>query len=242
MAQSIYPNYLRENVYAGTYCEIAMESYFQAKQLHNVIKKHNYIVSSIHDIFTMDKYSIITIVFSAMCLEAFINDYAAACLGDSDFYENFDKLSTISKLQLIAKFIWNDDLDKGQAYYCRLKRLFKERDAIVHSKSHLSKYQGMTEVEFKQYVSQNTERADNVGYDEDAFDKDEVDTVIRTALDSLKAIYDIAKLFDAHDSNVHAVSKLIRPNGVRWGEATEKQYKSVVLPALGIKVEKKNEI
>ena len=138
--------------------------------------------------------------------------------------------------------VWNDDLDKGQAYYCRLKRLFKERDAIVHSKSHLSKYQGMTEVEFKQYVSQNTERADNVGYDEDAFDKDEVDTVIRTALDSLKAIYDIAKLFDAHDSNVHAVSKLIRPNGVRWGEATEKQYKSVVLPALGIKVEKKNEI
>ena len=242
MAQSIYPNYLRENVYAGTYCEIAMESYYEAKQLHDIIKKHNYISSSIHDIFTMDKKAIITVAFSAMCLEAFINDYAAACLGDSDFYENFDKLSTISKLQLIAKFIWKDDLDKSQAYYCKLKRLFKERDAIVHSKSRLSKYQGMTEAEFKQYVNQKPERADYVGYDEDAFDKDEVDKVIRTASDSLKAIYDIAKLFDAHDSNVHAVSKLIRPNGVRWGEATEKQYKSVVLPSLGIKVEKKNEI
>lgn len=238
MTKAIYPQHLRENFYAGTYCEIAMESYYQAKKLHDIIKKEHYILSSVHDIFDMDKKSIITVVFSAMCLEAFINDYAAACLGDPDFYDNFDKLSTISKLQLIAKFIWKDDLDKSQAYYCRLKRLFKERDAIVHSKSHLAKYQGLTEDEFKQYVSQKLERADNVGYEDDTFKKEEIDQVIKTALDSLKAVYDIAKLFDAHDSNVYAVSRLIHPKGVYWGETAEKQYKSVVLPALGIKVEK----
>lgn len=242
MAQVIYPNYLRENFYAGTYCEIAMESYYQAKAFHDIIKKEGYVFSSIHDVSQMDKRAIVTVVFSAMCIEAFVNDYAAACLGDSDFYDNFDKLSTISKLQLIAKFIWVDELDKSQACYCRLRRLFKERDAYVHSKSRLSKYQGMTDEEFKQYVSERPERMDNVGYEDDSFEKDEIDRIIMSALDALKAIYDVAKLFDAHDSGIYAVEKLIHPNGVYWGGGSERQYKAVVLPALGIKVEKKNEV
>ena len=125
MADAIYPNSFRINYFANTYCEMAMESYYNAKDLYLQIKKDNYVGERIHELVGMEKQVISAVVFSAMCIESFFNDYSAACLGDVEFYDNFDKLSTISKFQLIAQFILKKEIDKSKSYYSRLKLLIK---------------------------------------------------------------------------------------------------------------------
>ena len=70
-----------------------MESYYNATASYKQIKEAEYSWDYYGEYDSMNKSVVSTIVFSAMAIEAFINDYAAACLGDLDFYDNFDKLS-----------------------------------------------------------------------------------------------------------------------------------------------------
>ena len=58
----------------------------------------------------MNDYHII-IVFSAMTLEAFINDYLAVCLTDDFYYANFDKLTNYAK--------------NGDTLFNRMERYFR---------------------------------------------------------------------------------------------------------------------
>ena len=177
-----------------------------------------------------------------MCVESFLNNYAAACLGDSDYYENFDRLSAIGKFQLIAKFILRTDIEKGNAYYSYLKQLFKNRDAYVHNKSRKAKYQGMSEDEFEEYQNFIQNSIDEEQYEEPTFSAEEVASSIREARDALKAIKEMAIFFDKFDSEAYAFVKLFHPNGLVWGHPSERRYKAVVFPLLGIKVDEKNEV
>ena len=94
MAERIYPEGARNNILAGMYCEIAMEAYFHATKYYQIIRENNYSAFSGYELSEMNKYIVKTVVFSAMSIESFLNDYAAACLGDSEFYSNFDKSRT----------------------------------------------------------------------------------------------------------------------------------------------------
>ncbi|MBS7309978.1 MAG: hypothetical protein KIG70_02190, partial [Treponema sp.] len=47
----------------------------------------------------------IVVVFSAMTLEAFVNDYLAVCLSDDFFYSNLDKLNIKQKIEVIYNII-----------------------------------------------------------------------------------------------------------------------------------------
>ena len=105
MAKPIYPHCGRVDNFSLIYCEMAMEAYYHASQMLDEIKKKNY--SAIEGAIEWDalgKDVIKTVAFSAMTIEAFFNDYAAACLGDSEFYGSFDQLSPISKFELISVF------------------------------------------------------------------------------------------------------------------------------------------
>ena len=97
MAENIYPEGARNNMLAGMYSEIAMEAYFHATKYYRVIRENDYSAFVGYELSELNKYIVKTVVFSAMSIESFLNDYAAACLGDSEFYSNFDKLSTIGK-------------------------------------------------------------------------------------------------------------------------------------------------
>ena len=234
MGRDIYPNLSRKNYLAGIYAEIAMQSYYNAHNLYEDIKKNNYNCNDFYQLSEMEKQVISTVVFSAMCIESFFNNYAASCLGDAEFYDNFDKLSTISKFQLIAKFILKMDIDKSKAYYSRLKQLIRCRDNYVQNKSKLSKFQGLSEdeygkiKEFREYIDEKLMEC--------TLPKVDIDNTFKEAYNALKAIYDIAFLFDLYDSNIQAVTRLFQPYGIVYGEVLERKFKTVVFKDLGIKV------
>lgn len=132
----IYPECTRINTLSSIYSEVAIENYIDINNLYDELQKEeewSHLFLSL--IKEFEKKMIITVVFAAMALEAFFNNYAAACLGDDEFYDSFDKLSVINKFELIVKFIIKTDIDKSQAYYYHLKILQKDRNGFVHSKS-----------------------------------------------------------------------------------------------------------
>lgn len=136
MGAGIYPHDARSNCLAGKYCELAMDHYYNALMLFEKIKEQKYHESTIWDFFALQDQIIVTTVFAGMSLESFFNDYASACLGDEEFYSNFDKLDVKSKFILIAKFILKAEVDKSKSYYSHLVSLIKKRNSFVHNKSY----------------------------------------------------------------------------------------------------------
>lgn len=232
----MYPEGLRKNCFAGMYCDIAMESYFNAVKALEVIRENKY--SSVHsacEYIEMNKNVVKTIVFSAMAIESFLNDYAAACLGDSEFYDKFDKLSTMSKLQLIAKFILKSEIDKKQSYYSYIKSLFKQRDSYVHNKSkqeHWEKYSSLEE--FLNEFEQNAEEFKETDF---TYNKEEIEEDYRSALNALKAVKELAIYFDENETTKRALGTMFSPLGLLCGSEKEKEYKKKVFDDLNITVD-----
>lgn len=239
MAEYIYPNgEIRRNYMARMYCEMALEGYYDASLFHDKIVKSGYSYDEIDTLDDMNKRVVATIVFSAMAIEAFINDYAAACLGDSDFYDNFDRLSVLSKFELIARFILKSDIDKGKAYYYYLKTLIKQRDAYVHSKSLHVPFPDTSENDSESY----NYALEHGGVEIPLLDKQELEKDFRSARDALKAIKEFADYFDRHDHGAYAVPKLFGPSPALFVPGKEGKYKKHAFSMLGINVRDYSEI
>lgn len=234
MAEEFYPrDFARQNCLASFYSEIAMESYVNAHILYNEIKKDDYRGENLYKLCKMQKQVISTVVFSAMCIESFLNDYAASCLGDDEFYDNFDKLSAISKFQLIAQFILKTEIDKSKSYYFRLKELFRNRDSYVHNKSSDAEIYGYSEDEYEMFNAFREEF--EAGLIDSNLSKTETDNDFRQALNALKAVYELATFFDFRDSNIKAVIRLFGPHCIDYDEEPEQKVKKIVFEDLGIK-------
>lgn len=241
MAEHIYPDGARNNMLAGMYSEIAMEAYFHATKYYQIIRENNYSAFSGYELSEMNKYIVKTVVFSAMSIESFLNDYAAACLGDSEFYSNFDKLSAVSKFQLIAKFILKSKVEKDKKYYFYLKTLFTLRDSYVHNKSTSFDTEGYATLEeYLDYVQE--EYKEELSEEAWCFNKDEIDTDYRGAINALNAIKEIALYFDKNDASQIAMRRFFNPFGLQAGSEKEKEYKTMVFSQLGIKVDENYEI
>lgn len=80
------------------------------------------------------------IVFSAMCFESAIYDYAADHLGDSYVQEHFDKLDILSKWVVVPRLVVGYEIQKDRAPYGALKSLIAARNRLVHSKSEPIKF------------------------------------------------------------------------------------------------------
>lgn len=233
MAKPIYPHCGRVDNFSLIYCEMAMEAYYHASQMLDEIKKKNY--SAIEGAIEWDalgKDVIKTVVFSAMTIEAFFNDYAAACLGDSEFYGSFDQLSPISKFELIAKFILEAQIDKSKSYYSQLKKLIARRNLYIHNKSKAATFGYATLEE----ALETQRRFEQVMDKEPKIEKQGLKSELNEALDALKAVRDIARFFDQHDTNVYAIRQLFRMHSMNNADSYE-QYKRFALKALQIKME-----
>lgn len=241
MAEHIYPEGARNNMLAGMYSEIAMEAYFHATKYYRVIRDKQYSAFAGYELSEFNKYIVQTVVFAAMSIESFLNDYAAACLGDSEFYSNFDKLSAVSKFQLIAKFILKSKVEKDKKYYFYLKTLFTLRDSYVHNKSTSFNTEGYATLEeYLDYAQE--EYKEELSEDAWCFNKDEIDTDYRGATNALNAIKEIALYFDKNDASQIAMRRFFNPFGLQAGSEKEKEYKSMVFSELGIKVDENYEI
>lgn len=76
-----------------------------------------------------------SILFSALCVEAGINDYAAWQLGDNYFNSHFSNMDVVSKWVVVPNLVTGRSLDKSKAAYQALVRLIKSRNSLVHNKS-----------------------------------------------------------------------------------------------------------
>ena len=86
------------------------------------------------------EYSIISIIFSALTLEASMNDIGITCLG-KEFFEELDQLNLCRKYLLFAKLLSKEGetFDKSKEPYEKLKTLSKLRNDLVHYKSFFEK-------------------------------------------------------------------------------------------------------
>ncbi len=209
MPKLMSPKYARKNYMAGTYSEIAMEALYKADGLYKKIQEENYSANSFEHMDEFEKQIVIAVVFSAMCIESFFNDYAATELGDDEFYDNFDKLSTISKFQLIAKFILKTKIDKSESYYGFLKVLIKNRDSYVHNKSKGVQMYMYSEEEAKEFFDAFIENASE--YVDEPHFKSEIDSCFQQAVDAMKAVRDIAIFFTEKTKRYDSLSFLLRP-------------------------------
>jgi hypothetical protein len=191
---------------ANDYVSIALKNYSEMKEKYETLRLQDTDLDAIFDYNLIYQKRIIATGFSQMAIEAFVNDYAAACLGDNEFYDNFDKLSVDGKLQLVSTFIINDRLNKNSVMYANIKALKRQRNEFIHSKSYILEESEMKNCSMKEeeYYLSYDERI-NITY-KNLLEriKDDLDEVKK----AVKALIDIANYFDSHDENVLATLEL----------------------------------
>lgn len=79
-------------------------------------------------------HQVTAIVFQAMAVEAFINEYIYLRLGKS-YFESVDKLSPLDKILIACKMITGKDFPKDRKAYLLLKTIIKLRNELVHFKA-----------------------------------------------------------------------------------------------------------
>ena len=131
---------MRHDCNATPYCEIAMESFYDAMCLYDTMKKAKWFLDPTTDKRMperMRRKAITAVVFSAMSAEAFINDYLAVRLGDEVFFEQFhnSKYHYYDKLGIIMLDILKKWDYKRLAWYWDVRKLFELRNDYVHSAS-----------------------------------------------------------------------------------------------------------
>jgi len=75
------------------------------------------------------------IIFGAMCLEAFIYDYAAHNFSDTYVKKYLDKLNLKAKWVIIPKLVTGKDFPTDSQAFQGLQKLIEERNKLVHHKS-----------------------------------------------------------------------------------------------------------
>jgi len=83
----------------------------------------------------MFEYRVIATIFGALCLEAFIYDYAAIHFSDTHARKYLEKVGFISKWVIIPKLVTGSDFPTDSQAFELLLKLNKERDRLVHAKS-----------------------------------------------------------------------------------------------------------
>lgn len=125
----------------GFYYEIARENYVRYFELKKEASSLQFedpldMEASMFEIRTnQDKCALITICFSAMCVEAFIYDYAARHMSDSYVQKYLDRLDLAGKWVVIPKLVTGKEFPRSSNAFNSLKFLIKMRNKLVHFKS-----------------------------------------------------------------------------------------------------------
>lgn len=196
------------------YCEMAVNAYYCAERLDKMTVSDEDINDLLTKYRSIYKLSITAVVFSAMCIEAFLNDYAAACLGDDNFYGKLEKRPTICKLEHITKKLLKTEIDESKPYYSGVIALIENRNKCVHPKS------------------RGIDVKASLNSDFDITKYIELDLNINNAENALKAVRDLAYFFDEHDANIHAIQEIFNLDSASNGNKTIE----FITSKLGIKV------
>ena len=132
--------------YYSDYAKIALENYTIIEQLLaerkvidekiNSTKHYPKEVYEWADTFIkINRYSRIVVIFCALSLEAFINDYAINRTSKSYLKNYLDKLDLYSKWVVIPRLLTGSQLDTGAQPMQDLDWLITQRNRLVHFKT-----------------------------------------------------------------------------------------------------------
>ena len=219
-----------------TYIEIALENYYEALEIQQNIIDDNYEINDNYLLRMLDKKIMVTIFFSSMALESYLNNYISGCVGDKNYYNIYEKLSWIEKFHLIVQFIYHKEFEKDHVCFTLIKKLEKMRNDLVHNKPKYLQLENTWSLEeIEQF--QNSEEYQEYLQHIMKYDKTEVDDLIRIGFDALRTVAEFARFLDNNDTNVQATIDLFWPTLIGKADIVEKA-KSRIYPKLGIKLVK----
>jgi len=105
-----------------------MSGAFATKDIESLKKLYN-------EMITQAKLSIQSFTFGAMCLEAFIYDYAAHNFSNTYVDKYLDKLDLIGKWVIIPQLVTGKKFPRECQAFEHLALLIRERNHLVHFKS-----------------------------------------------------------------------------------------------------------
>lgn len=208
--KKIYPtDLIRSNYWFPLYIEMATDSflvahekYWKYSKMEDIIKKQE----------SIKKDTLICLSFSVFAIEAFLNNYLSACLGEERF-KAIDRKSIVDKFKHITKEFFCADLSKENRLLNLLNQAVERRDEIVHSKS----FDAMKTVDpndlfsywdYQQWKANEPNKANIAIEKRIAKVNKEIQQELSNAYDSLRAVAYLAKFFDRHDANVRAFRSL----------------------------------
>lgn len=216
------------DIYGCILLEHLSDSYDYLEKLKKLDKKINSYDEFSNIENQMESNYIEIIVFSIMCVEAFLNDYIASCILDDNYYNNFDMLNVLAKFNLIVQFIFKDNSDKSEKCASMLKGLNRKRNNLVHSKSNDGTYRGyhsLEELEEMESKMNNEEFFDNI------LTRD-IKSCFQLFNDSKQAVItvvELAKYFDSQDIDLNAIFRIFSFSKKDWlneSQCSKKQLKA----------------
>lgn len=97
----------------------------------------------------IQNHAIIAVIFSALTLEAFINNYGISLFSLSYFDNYLDKLDFVSKWLILPKLVVNKELNTSHQPFQLLNELYSLRNKLVHSKTYKRK---LCDIEDKDWI------------------------------------------------------------------------------------------
>ena len=125
----------RMNTLYNIYFDIAQEEYVKCLNVEAIDDSEMHEGEKSDLSYKATGHAIKAIVFSAMCVESAINDYAGTQLGDNYTEKHLASLDVISKWVIIPKLVCGKSIDKSGPAFNALKNLIKARNKLVHNKS-----------------------------------------------------------------------------------------------------------
>lgn len=223
----------RIDINAFMYLDIALINYYHALQKYETLKQNGFLQDGEYLDSSIKEDIVVTIVFSSMALESYLNNYISGCIGDENYYKVFEKLSWIEKLRLIIQFIFRKEFNKDNVCFTLMKQLEKTRNELIHNKPMQYEFQsGLTLEEFEE-LEKSEEYQAHLELIMNYYNKQEIKDTMRKGFDSLRAVKEFSAFIDQNDSNANALSFLFRPQLI--GEDEKDAAKRKIYPDLGIK-------
>jgi hypothetical protein len=174
----IFYNMSREQY--GTYVDSRrkLDELCKGKKYFDILS-HSQEENSLFHNLSHKSYSsaISAIVFQAFAIEAYINFYGAKKLGQSTFNAHYERISIKDKIIIIPRIVTGRDFPKGEKVYELVRKLFTQRDKLVHHKGKGINFKECTEETYQSINHGNLE-----------FVFDDIDGLVNTYPMFIKAI------------------------------------------------------
>ena len=231
MKGSFFPEWwARENCNFLYYSAIAFRSFCELEKAYKLIYGDEDLLLGGSKQYIVYEKAAICETFSAFALESYLNMYAAACLGDQAFYDNYERLSALSKMQLISMFLYQEQINKDCELYGLLKHAFSKRDFHAHGKSTAIEI-GMTKEAVEASIAYDNAHEDEFIQRALFSARQRLKDERTSALLSLRAVVGVACYIDAHDDTAFAKRRLLHhdPNIVICGSSFSEEMAALVV-------------